>query len=152
MTLQDSQINKTETLTMKADPKEILNQAAHDTGMTVPEGYFEKFQQKMIAELPEIAFEQTGKPIIMEHSWWKRVRPYVYMAAMFAGIWCMMKMFDIIKPTADLSIDAHPAVASAINNDEFFNNYIAPSFDQSELYDELYDEGFDTTQFDDEQP
>lgn len=128
------------------DPKDILNRIDHSSGMTVPEGYFEAFNERMAQALPPIAFEQE-QPKVLPKSLWQKVRPYVYMAAMFAGIWCMMKMFDIIRPTADLSIESHPEMTAAVNNDAFFNDYIVPTVDEQELLDDLYNEGFDTTQF-----
>lgn len=134
---------------MKLNPEEILSKVDHNSGMTVPDGYFADFNRKMAAELPPIEFEMGTSSKVAPRSIWQRVRPYIYMAAMFAGVWCMMKMFDIARPTTDLSIETHPVVASAVNNDEFFRNYIVPAVDESELYDELYDEGFDTTQFGD---
>lgn len=54
----------------------------------VPEGYFDNLTENIMSRLPErIAEEQ--KPI----SLWKRVEPWVYMAAMFAGIAMMIRLF-----------------------------------------------------------
>lgn len=130
------------------DPKDILNKANHNDGMTVPDGYFADFNKMMAAKLPPIEFEKGEPRRVMPRTIWQKARPYVYMAAMFAGIWCMMKMFDIVRPSnADLSIDSHPAVMAAVNNEEFFNNYVATAVDEGELLDELYSEGFDTVDF-----
>ena len=61
--------------------------------MTVPEGFFEDFVAKMEAMLPERP--EAEQPRRIEHrTTWQRVRPYVYMAAMFAGIWCMLEMYN----------------------------------------------------------
>lgn len=56
---------------------------------TVPEGYFKSFKENMLAQLPEF----PEKPVEKRLSTWQRIKPYVYLAAMFAGIWCMMQIF-----------------------------------------------------------
>ncbi|MBR5639821.1 MAG: hypothetical protein IKW83_08670 [Muribaculaceae bacterium] len=38
--------------------------------------------------LPEVQITEEEKPTL-----WVRLRPFVYMAAMFAGIWLMMNIF-----------------------------------------------------------
>ena len=81
---------------------DILEKAGHQTGYTVPEGYFDSVRSKIMANLPEYQEAQPEKI-----SMWKKVQPYIYMAAMFAGIWCMMKMFHMMT-SADLSLDNPP--------------------------------------------
>lgn len=55
----------------------------------VPEGYFESFKKNLMSSLPE--YPEAAKP--KQLSKWQRIKPYVYLAAMFAGIWCMMQIF-----------------------------------------------------------
>ena len=43
------------------DPKDILNKANHNDGMTVPDGYFADFNKMMAAKLPPIEFEKVEK-------------------------------------------------------------------------------------------
>lgn len=131
------------------NPNDILNKADHRDGMTVPDGYFDDFARRMAATLPPIDFEKSDEEQhVASMSLWQKVRPYVYMAAMFLGVWCMMNMFDIIRPSNnELSLETRPAAVAALNNDDFFNNYVAPTIDESALYDDLYDEGFDTIDF-----
>lgn len=79
--------------------KDILEQINHKDGMTVPEGYFEDFASRMAASLPVRDWEENrGK--VMPRSFWQKVRPYVYLAAMFAGVWSMMTMFDMMRPAS----------------------------------------------------
>ena len=59
----------------------------------VPEKYFDTFREKMSSSLPPY----PEKPVERKLSVWHRVRPYVYLAAMFAGIWCMMKVFHNVS-------------------------------------------------------
>ena len=59
----------------------------------VPEGYFESFTSRMLEQLPEY----PAKPAPRQLSRWQRIKPYVYLAAMFAGIWCMMQVFHRVS-------------------------------------------------------
>ncbi len=63
---------------------QILERVSRHDGMTVPEGYFADFAARMEAAIPE---RRVAEPPVVR-STWQKIRPYVYMAAMFAGIWC----------------------------------------------------------------
>lgn len=142
--------NNTKTRKNKdMDTNDILTKANHSDGMTVPEGFFADFNKKMAASLPPIDYENTEKPKVLPQTFWQKVRPYVYLAAMFAGIWCMMNMFDLMRPAnADLSIDNQAAITAAVNNEDFYNTFVAPSMDEDDLYEDLYTQGFDSSEFD----
>lgn len=73
---------------MKED-LDILSKLGKDSGFKVPENYFSDFNKQMMESLPKPNLTPQVKP-----SLWVRVRPYLYMAAMFAGIWCMMRVFN----------------------------------------------------------
>ena len=73
---------------MKED-LDILSKLGKDSGFKVPENYFSDFNKQMMESLPKPNLTPQVKP-----SLWVRVRPYVYMAEMFAGIWCMMRVFN----------------------------------------------------------
>lgn len=60
---------------------------------TVPEGYFKSFTSRMMAELPAYPEKPEKKRLTA----WQRMKPYVYLAAMFAGIWCMMQIFHRVS-------------------------------------------------------
>lgn len=82
------------------------------TGFVVPEGYFDSLADEVSAKLPEMK-----APEAVPLSRWQRVRPYIYLAAMFAGIWCMMKMFHLMSQPANLDLENPPAlVAQAIGD------------------------------------
>lgn len=119
--------------------------------MTVPDGYFDDFARRMAAQLPEQPWEcQTPVGTVVKPSrrFWQTVRPYVYMAAMFLGIWCMMNMFDHIVPSrTDLSIDSNPVLTAAVSNDSFMNDYFIDGIDENELYEEMYDSGVVATDY-----
>lgn len=60
---------------------------------TVPEGYFESFKSRLMENLPDY----PEKPVQKRLTTWQRLKPYVYLAAMFAGIWCMMQIFHRVS-------------------------------------------------------
>lgn len=132
---------------MKED-KDILKQIDRRDGMTVPDGYFADFAARMAADLPGTEFEESGDKahIKIERTLWQKVRPYVYMAAMFAGVWCMMKMFSKFTPTGDLT--PSPILAEALDNEIFVYDYILDDLDDRELMDQMMEEGFDLTSLD----
>lgn len=130
---------------MKQD-NDILKKIGHDDGMKVPDGYFADFAQRMAQQLPQIEFENTSTPKVLPRSRWQQVRPYVYLAAMFMGIWCMMKMFNLMSGSdTSISIDDNPTLISAISNDSFFEDYY--SIDSYDVLEDMYNEGLSTTDF-----
>ena len=129
----------------------ILERNARHTGMTVPDGYFGDFAARMEASLPRQPWEDEaaatpavkGRPNL-----WMRLRPYVYMAAMFAGVWCMMHIFGRISSgTADLSVGGNEVLTAAVSNDDFMNHYFIDDLDQSDVYDEMYSDGVDPAEY-----
>ena len=131
--------------------KDILDKVNRNDGMTVPDGYFEQFAAKMAASLPEQEWEKKT-PKVMPRSVWQRVRPYIYLAAMFMGVWCMMKMFDLMRHDSyGLSIDNNPVMTAALGNDHFINDYFINECDVNDhqLMDDLYETGFDPADYDD---
>lgn len=128
---------------MKED-NDILKNIDHCDGMTVPEGYFAEFAQRMASSLPVTEFEESAgevKPFV-QRTLWQKVRPYVYMAAMFAGVWCMMKMFSSITANSD-SLTPSATLAEALDNEIFFDDYIIDDVDTRDLMDQMIDDGVD---------
>lgn len=121
--------------------------ATRNAGMTVPDGYFEEFRIKMAQSLPTQPWETPeadGGHVIMEKTVWQKVRPYVYMAAMFAGIWLMMNMFSLVKPSvATQSIESNSVLMSAISDDDYYFNYCVNDLSDNDVYEELYEQGID---------
>ena len=73
------------------EENDILSTIGKDSGFKVPENYFSDFAEKMAKSLPNQVIEPLPQPTL-----WHRVRPFIYMAAMFAGIRCMMQIFNCI--------------------------------------------------------
>lgn len=121
----------------------LQQQAGKNAGMTVPEGYFEDFCSRMADSLPEQDWEKQSEKsaIILPRSRWQKIRPYVYMAAMFMGIWCMMKMFNLMKSSSSADMSNNQLLMSAIDNDAFYYDYCVSDVSDSELYDDLFEQG-----------
>lgn len=130
--------------------KDILDKVNRNDGLSVPDGYFDDFAAHMAASLPKREWEDESARV-MPKSLWQRVRPYVYLAAMFMGVWCMMKMFDLMRPDAGgLTFDSNPVVAAAVGNDYFVNDYVLSQGDVSEymLMEDLYETGYVPADYD----
>lgn len=127
---------------MKDSKSEIIDKIAADgDGCTVPEGYFADFAVKMSGRLP--FREELDTPIAQQaapkNTKWLRVRPYVYMAAMFAGAWCMLKMFSLMSPSAaEVSIENYPGLSQALENEQFIDEYIIDGVSSFDLIEDTY--------------
>ena len=98
-----------------------------DPGFRVPDGYFEELNLKIMESLP--AYPEAPRTVDM--SLWQRVKPYVYLAAMFAGIWMMMKVFHTATTSETLNLDNPPAAlaqAAADGSDEIMH-FFSPASD-----------------------
>ena len=132
---------------------EVLERVGRNDGMTVPEGYFADFASRMEGMLPlNLEAEAPQKAYASQkRTLWTRVRPYVYMAAMFAGVFCMTKMFGIMGQvdTLDMRIDRNPVMLAALSNQEFVDDYLGNDINDSEPLDEMWSAGFDASELDD---
>lgn len=70
--------------------KELKQKYGNDLGFRVPDGYFDTLNSRIMDQLPSY----PAMPHNIEMSRWERLKPYVYLAAMFAGIWLMMNMLN----------------------------------------------------------
>lgn len=119
---------------MKTEDK-LKQKVGTDTGFRVPDGYFENAFSQIMESLPE---REVSKPVPL--SKWQRIRPYVYLAAMFAGIWCMMKMFHMIT-NVPVSLENPPvAVAEAVMNLETSEETNIVNIEEEELLTHIVEE------------
>lgn len=118
---------------------DILDKLNRSDGMTVPDGYFAEFKRRMAASLPDRP--ELSAPVKSDRTLWSRIRPYAYMAAMFGGIWCMLKMFTMLTATSTVTLDNNPVIAEALSNDDFVNEYVITDLNQWDYYDELMEDG-----------
>lgn len=124
---------------------DILNKIGTEPGFKVPDGYFDNFKKQMSEALPERKFEPEAAP-----SKWLRIRPWVYMAAMFAGVWCMMQIFADMKKANSRNLGFNPEIADAMQDEKFVDEYmmIDNNISDYDLLNELYQEGIESNIFD----
>lgn len=104
----------------------IIEKFGREAGYRAPEGFLEDVYTRVEASRgPLPPYRHRVVP-----TFWQKVRPYIALAAMFAGIWCMMKVFNIaqrqvvneplaIDMTHPVSLDNPPqALAVAVTNPE----------------------------------
>ena len=97
---------------MKQEDPTILNKYGKDPGFKVPENYFEDFNKRMVEMLPDVEIT----PVDVKPTMWQRIKPLVYMAAMFAGVWCMMQVFSNFTQSSNLN--SVRAVAEKMQDDK----------------------------------
>lgn len=103
---------------------------------SVPDGYFESVRTEILSKLPE--YPEVEQPSSM--SVWQRVKPYVYLAAMFAGIWCMMNIFHRASSMGSLNLDNPPEQIASYMADYAEDAYMLPSsISDTELIEEVSD-------------
>ena len=102
---------------------------------TVPEGYFENLTQNIMASLPEQESIYSSKITVTP---WMRIRPYLYAAAAFAGI------FFCIKAAIGINSRNNAEVAlteeTTIYSDEYIDSFLETAMiDDYTLYYTLVD-------------
>ena len=119
------------------EEEKIIARYGRDTGFTVPEGYFDALRKDVLSHLPE----RPAEPVAPKLTVWQKIRPYVYMAAMFAGIWCMMKMFHTMSQSAEISLDNIPKSVALAVTDSHTDGMFVPDDDvtETELINSLSD-------------
>lgn len=138
--------------------KNIMEKAGRITGYTVPDGFFEKKFAEIHAALPPLPEPLKAQKL----SRWHRMRPYVYLAAMFAGIWCMMKMFYIATDRTDVSLENPPAQVAAViesspevidlysqsntSDDYALVNSVLSQYDSFETFEDDFEQEYEVTE------
>ena len=97
---------------MKREDSTIIEKYGKDPGFKVPENYFADFNKQMVDMLPDVEIT----PVDIKPTMWQRLKPLVYMAAMFAGVWCMMSVFSHFTNSNDLN--GVRAVAEKLQDDK----------------------------------
>lgn len=121
---------------MKKEESKIIDKLGKNPGFKVPENYFNDFNAKLLESLPEVKITEEVKPTM-----WVRVRPFIYMAAMFAGVWLMMNIFSIGKSSASSEQRAaqiSAGVAVEKNADELINYGSVSDYDIMTYEDSVY--------------
>lgn len=128
---------------MKEEGK-IIEKYGKDSGMKLPEGYFPQLEKNILESLPPYPKKESTAPM----SRWQRFKPYVYLAAMFCGIWLMMKVFHTATQPLSMGLDNPPeALVELLDGDLDFDSYYMAYQPYSDLDDEEFIMSYDS--FDD---
>ena len=102
---------------------------------TVPEGYFDNLTQNIMASLPEQESLYSTKIIVTP---WMRIRPYLYAAAAFAGIFFCIKA--AIGISSRNNAEMTQAEETTIYSDEYIDSFLETAMiDDYTLYYTLVD-------------
>lgn len=77
---------------------QLLKKVGTRNPFTVPDGYFDSFTQEVMNKLPEKEIVYVPS----EPTLWTRVKPWIYMTAMFCGIMLSVKVFVGNPPKDEL--------------------------------------------------
>lgn len=86
------------------DESKLNKLAGKHNPFKIPDGYFEDFTEKLMERLPDSVV------VPQEVTLWQRVKPWVYMAAMFGGLMFAIKSMQWISHRND-----SPATNIAVN-------------------------------------
>lgn len=90
---------------------DLLKKVGTKNPFKVPNNYFENFNKNIIEKFPEKNVTPEK-----EITLWDKVKPWIYMAAMFAGIMLMFKMFNTISENAQVTNNKKTAPIEAVDN------------------------------------
>lgn len=110
---------------MKKEETDLLKRCGTENPFTVPEGYFERFTQQLMEKLPEREAQPAPKLTL-----WTRVKPWVYMAAMFCGLMLSVRMF-----VGEKQSQSPAATSETTDFTEVPDEYIDPIVNQTMMDD-----------------
>ena len=76
------------------DDKKLMERCGKEQPFKIPEGYFEHFHEQLMSSLPEIT--PTSAPAA-KITFMTRIKPWLYMAAMFVGIVFMVQSLMYVQ-------------------------------------------------------
>ena len=115
--------------------KNKLKQINRNTGYKVPEDYFENLNDRIMSHLPAIEIKEKT-PV----SLWQKCKPWIYMAAMFAGISLMIKTFVTPNPSADQVVTTTQADTSSLSESAIDDYIFYSHVDDYTIYEYLAEE------------
>lgn len=117
---------------------ELLKKYGTKNPFTVPEGYFENFSKELMNKLPDK--KQTAS-LHEETTVWQRIKPWVYMAAMFCGL--MFSVRAIVGPPKQ-NTPAFTVAETELFSDEYIESILDHSMmDDYTLYQYLTNANLD---------
>ena len=116
----------------------IFKKAGTDNPFSVPDHYFEDFSRNLMAKLPE----KEPLPLPEEPTLWQRVKPWIYMAAMFCGIMLSVRVF-VGEPQKEEIPQINVADAENIPDEDWEIIIDRIMMDDYTIYQYLTDANFD---------
>ena len=120
--------------------KEKLNLPITDpqSGFRLPDGYFDALTQRVMDCLPSDEASLSAAPQPEEITLWQRVRPWIYLAALFAGAAFIIR---VASPSPQDKADCLAREESEAEEMEYINNALdGAMMDDYSLYVYLADE------------
>ena len=111
--------------------KQTLEEIGNKIPFKVPENYFSQVNDTIMANLPE-----KEAPVIVPISLWDKTKPWVYMAAMFLGLFFTVKVL-----ITNTSSDQNYWSDVEISEEEFFE-YIDAQFVEENYYDLVHNQDY----------
>lgn len=115
---------------------DIWQELSKESGYKLPEGYFENITARVMERLPQQPEQETPTVTL-----WTKVRPILYMAAMFVGIALFLNIVkwssDAIATVPQQALLVSPTEGSV---DEFV---LYSSMDEYALIEYIYASGYE---------
>lgn len=105
---------------MKKEIKYKLDERQPRRPFTVPEGYFDNLTQNIMSALPE---QESVYSTNITVTPWMRIRPYLYAAAAFAGIFFCIKAAMNIS-SRNSAADMAQTQETTIYSDEYIDSFL----------------------------
>ena len=120
------------------EENKILKKAGSRNPFIVPEGYFDGFTQELMNKLPEKELVSYQEPTL-----WQRVKPWIYMTAMFCGIMLSVKIF-VGNPDKEETISISHIDANEITDEQWGAIINRSKISGYDLYQFLSDNDFES--------
>lgn len=112
----------------------------------VPENYFEKFNEEIMNHLPDKEYAEPQIVTTQIVTMWDRVKPWVYMAAMFVGLYITINFLTNSRSNSNVSTDpvVTQQVISDYTNPESYWSNVHITEEEFYLYleEQLIDDGY----------
>lgn len=112
---------------MKEDT-ELKNRVGKENPFKVPEGYFENIVPEIMKQLPETEVQEE-----VEVTMWERVKPWVYMVAMFCGLMFGLRVMMNDRPVSTGINAGDVSMTDSVQG--IPDEYIDPILDQAMMDD-----------------
>lgn len=107
---------------------ELKNRIGKENPFKVPEGYFENIVPEIMKQLPETEVQEE-----VEVTMWERVKPWVYMVAMFCGLMFGLRVMMNDRPVSTGINAGDVSMTDSVQG--IPDEYIDPILDQAMMDD-----------------